>query len=66
MIHDLDNAKYLTDAQWLRLMEIVRDNSPMQLHMPKGENCPVDLMFKETNYVINSDGSYSYGAVVHD
>lgn len=63
MIHDIENSRYLTDAQWLRLMEIVSGNKEMQLHMPTGENCPIDLTYDNTHYIITADGSYNWTKV---
>lgn len=60
MIHDKQNVKYLTDEQLFRLMELVRDEKPIELHMPSGEGCPVDLTRDGRHYVIKADGTFVY------
>lgn len=58
MIQNKEGAKYLTDAQWLRLMQIVNDGSPMTLSLPNEEGRSATLLYKGMAYNIYWDGSF--------
>lgn len=62
MILNKDNGKYITDAQWLRLFELVPVVHEMKLTLPVAEGCDCDLLIPVTGkqYFIHEDGSYNW------
>lgn len=60
------DGKHLTDAQWLRLLELVPDDKPIKLRMPPEAGRDALLVRRrevteaETTYRIHPDGSYDW------
>jgi hypothetical protein len=53
-------AKHLTDAQWLALMQIVSDEKEIDLTMPMNEGDSAMLKRDGIRYDIRPDGSYEW------
>jgi len=57
MIYNINNAKHLTDAQWIQLMQLI-GTKEMELTMPSREGDSALLNYDGVKYRIESDGGY--------
>lgn len=60
MIDRLEKSGNLTDAQWLRLMELAPVYSEILLRMPNEIGDDAFLAFENCQYYIHKDGTYEY------